>query len=347
MVGPRSNDINRQLCKLVANINNYGRTFTTCCSLHPHLGQITVVLSQGLPCASKMLAHLKRRLAGALEFVNNFVPYLVYQGNLMTFSMLRRRNSEFTHHYLWTKEKNEFYKVADIIELLPLMNVSVRYEDTGPANRKEDTQEVTCQKILDLVRRQAQSKEAILFAEPSKYESGQPINEYFGLEEIQARMKPPVLKEEPERAEVFSVENVLRGFNTIEIRETSEPRLAAQGGWSKLMYMEITFIYAVSEATIPPAQLKSPAMESMRSEELEQLMKGTIKRRILAKMPQDTQDQRRFTNMASKIKYEKHILQQFRGAQTKLLPKYYHTVQSSLEISQYILMDFIQANPVS
>ncbi len=53
---------------------------------------------------------------------------------------------------------------------------------------------------------------------------------------------------------------------------------------------------------------------------------------MVAKVPREGGGYSR-TQMVNKIKYEKLLLQQFRGAKSRALCKYYNTVQCSFEYS--------------
>ena len=68
---------------------------------------------------------------------------------------------------------------------------------------------------------------------------------------------------------------------------------------------------------------------------------------MLAKVPKEGAPAQRLRMMADKIRYEKRILELFRGAKTRLMTKYYHTTQAKFKYSPYLLMDIIPGRPIS
>ena len=70
---------------------------------------------------------MRVRIEEALGFIKNFLPYLLYQANLIPYSDLVKRASPFTQSYVWSRKRNDFFKVAEMVELLPLMNIPIRY----------------------------------------------------------------------------------------------------------------------------------------------------------------------------------------------------------------------------
>ena len=154
-------------------------------------------------------------------------------------------------------------------------------------------------------------------------------------------LRPPVLRV-PEQNEEDNIESMLRTFNTIEIKDCSEGRLVAQGGWSGIVLLETVLKFMSSQNPFSLSMSTRSTEESTNS-----MIKGAIKRRILAKVPKDGESVPRMRSMSNKIRYEKHILQQFRGSKTKIMTKYFHTTQNNFKYSQYLLMDIINGRPLT
>ncbi len=82
-----------------------------------------------------------------------------------------------------------------------------------------------------------------------------PIHEYFDLEAVEGMLKAPVLKEDkpPAPNEPKDISEVLRAFNTIQIKDNSPARFLAEGGWARLLIMEASFSCMTSvPSTGPP-----------------------------------------------------------------------------------------------
>lgn len=62
---------------------------------------------------------------------------------------------------------------------------------------------------------------------------------------------------------------------------------------------------------------------------------------LAIKVPRATQNESLKRKMYEQIRYEKVILENFRGAMSPYLARYYHSVQKTFEYRNCLLMDYI------